>query len=71
MMNGEMARIYMKSGKQEMGLLLNNVEEPNAFDEGVKFIPQQNVGSWLHSFSQELIQILDSEQVDGIDLFMK
>lgn len=71
MTNGEMARIYMKSGKQQMGLLLNDVNQPEAFDEGVKFIPHQNVGSWLNSFSQELVQIVNSDEVDGIDLFMK
>lgn len=71
MVNGEMARIFMKSGKQQMGLLLNDINMPEAFDEGVKFIPHSNVGNWLESYSSDLVQILDSSEVEGIDLFMK
>jgi hypothetical protein len=71
MTNGEMARIYLKDGKQQMGLLLNDVNIPDAFDEGVKFVPHHNVGNWLQSFSNELVQVVNSEEVDGIDLFMK
>jgi hypothetical protein len=69
--NGEMARIFLKDGNQQMGLLLNDVEREDAFDEGVKFIPHHKVGEWLKSFSQEFIQILNPETVDGIDLYAK
>lgn len=71
MMNGEMARIFLKNGKQEMGLLLNDVNRPDAFDAGVHYVPHSNIGNWLDSFSQELIQVVDTDTVDGIDLFMK
>jgi len=71
MTTGEMARIFMKDGNQKMGLLLNDVENPDAFDEGVKFVPHNQVGDWLVSYSDEFIQVLDSAQVDGIDIFMK
>lgn len=54
-----------------MGLLLNDVESKDAFEEGVKFIPHNNVGEWLKSFSTEFVQILNAETVDGIDLYMK
>lgn len=70
-MNGEMARIFMKNGKQEMGLLLNDVNRPDAFDSGVRYIPHTNIGNWLDSFSQEFVHVLETESVDGIDLFMK
>lgn len=69
--NGEMARIFLKDGNQQMGLLLNDVDREDAFDEGVKFIPHNNVGEWLKSFSQEFVQVLNAESVDGIDLYMK
>lgn len=69
--NGEMARIFLKDGNQQMGLLLNDVEREDAFDEGVKFIPHHKVGEWLKSFSQDFIQVLRADTVDGIDLFMK
>lgn len=70
-MTGEMARIFLKNGKQQMGLLLNDVNCPDAFESGVRFIPHNNIGNWLDSFSQELIQIFETDTVDGIDLFMK
>jgi hypothetical protein len=70
-MNGEMARIFLKDGNQQMGLLLNDVEREDAFDEGVKFIPHNKVGEWLQSFSSDFIQVLKAELVDGIDLIMK
>lgn len=70
-MNGEMARIFLKNGKQEMGLLLNDVNRPDAFDCGVRYIRHSNIGNWLDSFSQELVQVVETESVDGIDLFMK
>jgi hypothetical protein len=69
--NGEMARIFLKDGNQKMGLLLNDVDREGAFDDGVKFIPHNRVGEWLESFSQEFVQVLNAESVDGIDLFMK
>jgi hypothetical protein len=68
---GEMARIFLKDGQIQMGLLLNDVESKDAFDEGVRFIPHNNVGDWLKSFSTEFVQILSAETVDGIDLYMK
>lgn len=71
MLSGEMAKIFLKDGNQTMGLLLNDVENPDTFDEGVKFVPHDKVGEWYTSFSQECIQILEPELVDGIDLFMK
>ncbi len=71
MVTGEMARIFLKDGNQKMGLLLNNVEQPDAFDEGVHFVPHNKVGEWLESFSNDCIQVLNAEAVDGIDLFMK
>ncbi|MCX6311139.1 MAG: hypothetical protein NT084_05820 [Bacteroidetes bacterium] len=69
--SGELARIFLKDGNQKMGLLLNDVDSENAFDEGVKYIPHNNVGEWLQSFSQEFVHVLEAESVDGIDLFMK
>jgi hypothetical protein len=71
MLSGEMARIFLKDGNEKMGLLLNDVENPDTFDEGVKFIPHNKVGEWYKSFSQDCIQVLEPELVDGIDLFMK
>jgi hypothetical protein len=68
---GEMARIFLKDGNQQMGLLLNDVDREDAFDEGVKFVPHQNVGEWLKSFSNDFIRVLQPETVDGIDLIMK
>ncbi len=69
--NGEMARIFLKDGNQQMGLLLNDVEREDAFDEGVKFVPHHKVSEWLKSFSKEFIQVLKADTVDGIDLIMK
>ncbi|CAN5265756.1 hypothetical protein BH09BAC5_BH09BAC5_12830 [soil metagenome] len=68
---GEMARIFLKDGNQKTGLLLNDVEREDAFDKGVIFIPHNNVGAWLESFSKDFIQILQPETVDGIDLYSK
>ncbi len=71
MQNGEMARIFLKDGNEKTGLLLNDIENPAAFDEGVKYVPHNKVGDWLETFSTDHIQTLESDLVDGIDLFMK
>jgi hypothetical protein len=68
---GQMARIFLKDGNRQMGLLLNDVDREDAFDEGVKFIPHHKTGEWLQSFSNDFIEVLNAEAVDGIDLFMK
>ena len=68
---GEMAKIFLKDGKQKMGLLLNNVESPDAFEDGIKYVPHNKVGEWLETFSIEFIQTLQADSVDGIDLIMK
>lgn len=70
-MNGELARIFMKNGKQEMGLLLNDVNREDAFDGGVRYVPNNFIGNWLDSFSADFVQVIDAEGVEGIDLFMK
>jgi hypothetical protein len=71
MKTGEMARIFLKDGNEKMGLLLNDVDNPDTFDEGVRFVPHNKVGEWFDTFSTEYIQVLQPELVDGIDLFMK
>lgn len=71
MNNGEMARIYFKDGKETMGLLLNDVNDPDAFEKGVHFVPHNHVGSWLDSHSDTFVEVLETSVVDGIDLFMK
>lgn len=68
---GQMARIFLKDGNRQVGLLLNDVDREDAFDEGVKFIPHHKTGEWLESFSTDHIEVLSAESVDGIDLFMK
>jgi len=69
--NGEMAKIFLKDGKQKSGLLLNDIKSPDAFDDGIKFIPHNKIGEWLETFSSDFIQTLQADSVDGIDLFMK
>lgn len=71
MMTGEMARIYMKNGDSRMGLLLNDTEDPNTFDDGVKFIPHNRISDWYDSFDVTCIQTMEAEHVEGIDVLMK
>jgi hypothetical protein len=71
MMNGEMARIFFKSGKQQMGLLLNDVDKPESFADGIRFVSNDKLPEWLESFSGEFVETLPVDTVDGIDVFMK
>ncbi|HEU4719385.1 MAG TPA: hypothetical protein VFU15_16185 [Bacteroidia bacterium] len=71
MSNGEIAQIFLKNGRRETGLLLNDVNRENAFDEGVKYVPNRSIGAWLDSFSQDLVQVIHPDQVEGIDLFLR
>jgi len=71
MMTGEMARIYLKNGESKTGLLLNDVEDPNTFDEGVKFIPHHKISDWYDSFDVTCICTMEPEAVEGIDVLMK
>jgi hypothetical protein len=68
---GSPAKIYLNSGQIAHGLLLNNIEDENAFDEGVRYVPQQNLSNWLENFSEKLVMSIETDEVEGIDLFMK
>ncbi|GAB4141543.1 MAG: hypothetical protein Fur0041_16750 [Bacteroidia bacterium] len=68
---GEPAKIFLKDGSQQFGLLLNDVEKEETFDEGVYFIPNNNISKWVETAARHLIQVIDPSHVEGIDLYMK
>lgn len=70
-MNNGIARIFLKNGQQQTGLLLNDVDRPDAFDEGVRFVPQQLMDHFLLAPDEALVRILEPSTVNGIDLFLK
>ncbi|MGL5889058.1 MAG: hypothetical protein ACRC3B_04200 [Bacteroidia bacterium] len=65
------ARIFLKNGQQQTGLLLNDVEREDAFDNGVRFVPHHLLNAFLVSADETLIRILEPSRVSGIDLFQK
>lgn len=65
------ARIYLKNGRQQTGLLLNDVNLPNAFDQGVHFVPNNDLDHYLLTADRDVVCVLESEQVDEIDLFLR
>ncbi|MCU0433132.1 MAG: hypothetical protein MUC87_06750 [Bacteroidia bacterium] len=69
--NAGIARIFLKNGQQQTGLLLNDVERDDAFDHGVRFVPHHLLNAFLQTADETLIKILEPSRVTGIDLFQK
>lgn len=68
---GELAQIFMKSGKHHFGILLNDLEEPESFDHEVRFVKTSNFSTWLETSDESLVEVIDPDHVDGIDLYLK
>ncbi|TND07672.1 MAG: hypothetical protein FD123_2991 [Bacteroidetes bacterium] len=68
---GELARVFLKNGEQRMGILLNDTENPDSFDNGVHLLAHDQVGAYLSNPDQQLVDVYPSEQVDAIDIYMK
>ncbi|MCA6363360.1 MAG: hypothetical protein IM638_10000 [Bacteroidetes bacterium] len=65
------ARIFLSNGQQQTGLLLNDVEREDAFDNGVRFVPYSMLNAFLQTADETLVKILEPSRVTGIDLFQK
>jgi hypothetical protein len=68
---GELAQIFLKDGRSHLGILLNDLDEPESFDHEVRYVKTQNFSNWLETSDDSLIEIVDPEHVDGIDLYLK
>lgn len=68
---GELAKIFLKNGKQRTGVLLNDVNNPDSFDNGVQFVSHDNIGNFLSNPDNSLIEIYQADAVEGIDIYMK
>ncbi len=68
---GELAQIFLKNGRSHMGILLNDLDEPESFDHEVRYVKSSNFSQWLESSDEGLVEIVDPEHIDGIDLYLK
>lgn len=68
---GELAQIFLKNGKKFFGVLLNDLECPDAFDKEVRFVTTSNFSNWLETSDEGLVEVVDPDHVDGIDLYLK
>jgi len=71
MSGGELAQIFLKNGQKFFGILLNDLETPESFDHEVRYVKPANLSSWLETSDEGFVEVLDSEHVDGIDLYLK
>jgi hypothetical protein len=65
------ARIYLKNGRQQSGLLLNDINSSDAFKSGVHFVAHNKLDAFLLTGNQQLIQTIEPELVNEIDLLLK
>lgn len=68
---GELAQIFLKDGKHLFGILLNDLDCPESFDQEVRYVKTANFSSWLETSDDSLVEVVDPEHIDGIDLFLK
>jgi hypothetical protein len=68
---GELAQIFLKDGRSHMGILLNDLDEPESFDHEVRYVKSSNFSQWLESSDEGLVETVDPEHIDGIDLYLK
>lgn len=69
--SGELAQIFLKDGRTFFGILLNDLEEPDTFEEEVRYVKSSNLSNWLETSDEGLVEIIDPDHIDGIDLYLK
>jgi hypothetical protein len=68
---GELAHIYLKNGEQRTGILLNDINNPESFEGGLRLISHQHIASFLEHRDETLVETFDPEQLDGVDVYLK
>jgi len=68
---GELARLFLKNGAQRTGVLLNDCNCPESFEEGVRFISHGNVGAYLEKQDPALVEFYEASAIEGIDVYLK
>jgi hypothetical protein len=71
MEKGDLARIFLKNGNEQMGLLLNENEIENEELTGVRLVPSTSIANWLQTGAEKWVQVLDPREVAGIDVFLR
>lgn len=71
MSGGELAQIFLKNGQKFFGILLHDLEAPDSFDHEVRFVKPSNLSSWLETSDEGFVEVVETEHVDGIDLYLK
>ena len=67
-MNLDLACVYFKNGLRRFGMLLN---APTTNEHPVRFIHHANTGRFLATGDDSLVEHLMTDEIEGIDLFMK
>ena len=68
---GELAEIFLKNGKKFFGILLNDLDSPESFEYEVRYVKPANLSNWLETSDEGLVEVVNSDHVDGIDLYLK
>lgn len=69
--SGELAQITMKDGTSLFAVLLNDIENPEDYANGIRYVRSNNLSLWLETDDEGLVEIIDPDHVDGIDLYLK
>ena len=68
---GELAHVFLKSGEQRTGILLNDINNPDSFENGIRFVSHQHIGSFLEKQDESYVETYDPQQIDGVDVYLK
>lgn len=68
---GELAQIYMKDGRYFFGILLNDLETSDVIEDEIRYVRPSNLSDWLETADEGLVQVVETDHVDGIDLYLK
>lgn len=69
--SGELAQIFLKNGQHFFGIVLNDFNSPESFENEVRYVQPSNHTHWLETSDEGLVEIVETGHVDGIDLYLK
>lgn len=68
---GELAHVFLKNGEQRTGILLNDINNPESFEGGIRIVSHQHIASFLEQQDESLVEVFDPQQLDGVDVYLK
>lgn len=68
---GELAQFVLKNGEKFFGILLDALDPEEGPGDEIRYIKPANLSTWIESSDEGLVEMIETDHVDGIDLYLK